>query len=272
MLKQRVITASILTAIFLLLLFVAPLAFFTLFVAVVVALAGWEWANLSGLQGSVPRVLYAALIVIAGAALSYVVLETTVIALDNLLLVSGLWWAIALLWVQSYPASAVLWRPVAIRGAMGFVVLLPTMVALYALRAMPNGEFLVLAVVLLVAAADIGAYFAGRAFGKRKLAPRVSPGKTWAGAVGGVVAVAVIAVIYGLLTQASISLSLAVALPTAVASILGDLFESMLKRQRGVKDSSQLLPGHGGVLDRIDGLVAAAPIFALAVVSTGWLL
>lgn len=270
MLKQRVITASILTAVFLLLLFVAPLQLFTLFIAAVVALAAWEWANLSDVQGSVQRVLYAALVVGAGVGLSYAVLETAAIALEHLLLFSGVWWAVALLWVQSYPTSAVLWRPIGVRAAMGFIVLLPTMVALYALRAMPNGEFLVLAVVLLVAAADIGAYFTGRTLGKRKLAPKVSPGKTWEGAVGGVATVALIAVVYGLLSQVSIPLTLAVALPAAVASILGDLLESMLKRQRGIKDSSQLLPGHGGVLDRIDGLMAAAPVFALAVVSTGW--
>lgn len=270
MLKQRVITASILTAVFLLLLFAVPIFGFWLVIAAVVVLAAWEWANLAGLTHSLQRCIYAGLVVVAGGALSYAVLEASVVDLDKVLLVSGVWWAIALLWVQSYPASAVLWGAVAVRATMGLVVLLPTMVALYALRSMLNGEFLVLAVVLLVAAADIGAYFFGRALGRHKLAAKVSPGKTWEGAVGGMVTVGLIALVYALLTDSPLLLTLAVAVPTAAASILGDLLESMLKRQRGIKDSSQLLPGHGGVLDRIDGLVAAAPIFVLAVVSTGW--
>lgn len=270
MLKQRVITASILTAVFLLLLFGAPAPLFTAFIGLVVVLAAWEWANLAGLQSPVQRVIYAGLVLVAGGALTFAVFEAAVVALDKVLIVGAIWWAVALLWVQSYPASAVLWGSVPAKAVMGFVVLLPTLISLYALRAMPHGAFLVLAVVLLVAAADIGAYFFGRAFGKRKLAPKVSPGKTWAGAVGGMVTVALVALVYALLADASIARTLAVAVPTAVASILGDLLESMLKRQRGIKDSSQLLPGHGGVLDRIDGLVAAAPIFALAVVSTGW--
>jgi phosphatidate cytidylyltransferase len=120
--------------------------------------------------------------------------------------------------------------------------------------------------VLLVAAADIGAYFAGRRFGRRKLAPTVSPGKSWEGVVGGLAAVSLLAAIFALLRDVSLVLVLALALPAALASVVGDLLESMLKRFRGIKDSGSILPGHGGVLDRIDGLVAAVPVFTLAII------
>lgn len=270
MLKQRVITASFIAAVFLLVLLVAPSEVFAFSIVVVVALAAWEWANLAGLVKSAHRVAYVLAVLSCGGALHYAIFSSAMLALDGVLMVSGAWWAIALLWVQSYPASALLWGSTPARAAIGLVVLLPTLLSLYALNHMANGQWMVIAVVLLVAAADIGAYFAGRKFGKRKLAPRVSPGKTWAGAVGGLFAVALIAAVYGWLSENSVLLTLAVCLPAAAASILGDLLESMFKRHRGIKDSGQLLPGHGGVLDRIDGLLAAAPVFALAVVVSGW--
>lgn len=270
MLKQRVITASIIAAVFLLVLLLAPLEVFTFFIVVVVAFAAWEWANLAGLLKPAQRAVYVAAVLACGAALFLAVFKTAALPLDAVLMVSGAWWAVALLWVQSYPSSAVLWGSTPARAVIGVFVLLPTLLALYALHEMERGQWMVIAVVLLVAAADIGAYFAGRAFGKRKLAPRVSPGKTWAGAVGGLATVALMAVLYGALSGSSVLVALAVSLPAAAASILGDLLESMFKRHRGIKDSGQLLPGHGGVLDRIDGLLAAAPVFALAVVATGW--
>jgi phosphatidate cytidylyltransferase len=269
-LKQRVITASILAVVFIVVLFAAPQIVFTLFVTVVVALAAWEWANLCSLEKSIARLGYTTFVLALAGGLGYAVFVAKLIAIEQLLLVGGVWWSIALLLVQTYPASAVLWSPKVLRMMMGILVLLPTLVALHALRVMPSGHFLVLGLVLTVAAADIGAYFAGRAFGHRKLAPSVSPGKTWAGVVGGLVLVTIIALIYAILTHAAVLPTLVIAWPAALASVLGDLFESMLKRHRGIKDSSNLLPGHGGVLDRIDGLVAAAPVFALAVVVTGW--
>ena len=122
--------------------------------------------------------------------------------------------------------------------------------------------------------ADIGAYFAGRAFGKAKLAPRVSPGKSWAGVWGGLAAVALLAIVASLLANAGVAeamLLVVASLVTGFVSVLGDLLESMLKRFRGIKDSSQLLPGHGGIMDRIDSLTAAIPVFALMITLLGWL-
>lgn len=257
-------------AVFLLVLFIAPVYAFTLLMTAVVVVAAWEWANLCSFVKQAQRIAYAVLVLALGAALGWGIFATAIVPLDKVLLFSGICWAVALLWVQGYPASAVLWRSTSVRAAMGLAALLPALIAMHALREMTNGEFLVLALVLVVAAADIGAYFSGRAFGKRKLAPRVSPGKTWAGVAGGLTAVALVAIAYATWVQTSILLTLLVALPAAAASVLGDLLESMLKRHRGIKDSSLLLPGHGGVLDRIDGLIAAAPIFALVIVLTGW--
>lgn len=127
-----------------------------------------------------------------------------------------------------------------------------------------------LLIVAVVACADIGGYFAGRRWGKRKLAPAVSPGKTWEGFLGGVCFNFLLSLVVWGLVGGNYFMLLAIILPASLASVLGDLFESMLKRHRGIKDSSALLPGHGGVLDRVDGLTAAAPVFALALLSTGW--
>ena len=164
---------------------------------------------------------------------------------------------------------------------MGLFVLLPAWVGLNHLRTgafqfgdTANNLLVILYVFLLVWVADIGAYFAGRAFGKAKLAPRVSPGKSWAGVWGGLVAVGLLALVASLLVAASAQQTLLLILAslfTGLVSVLGDLLESMLKRFRGIKDSSQLLPGHGGIMDRIDSLTAAIPVFALIITLLGWL-
>lgn len=155
---------------------------------------------------------------------------------------------------------------------IGALTLVPAGVAVLTIHSYANGQWLVLALLLLVAAADTGAYFSGKAFGKRKLAPNVSPGKSWEGVIGGLLLVSAIALIYGLFDGDPWFIGLVIALPAAAVSVLGDLLESMLKRHRGVKDSGSILPGHGGVLDRIDGITAAAPVFALALIATGWVL
>jgi phosphatidate cytidylyltransferase len=164
---------------------------------------------------------------------------------------------------------------------MGFMVLVPAWVGLNHLRnggfqfgGVANNLVVILYIFLVVWVADIGAYFAGRAFGKAKLAPRVSPGKSWAGVWGGLAAVALLAIVASLLANAGVAeamLLVVASLVTGFVSVLGDLLESMLKRFRGIKDSSQLLPGHGGIMDRIDSLTAAIPVFALMITLLGWL-
>ena len=271
MLKQRVITALIMLMVFMAALFSSESVFVTL-VSAIFILACWEWAGLSGLKTRISRMIYTIVTASAGGWLiwgMHIVGDSEL--LRGLLIIACTWWVIALLWIQGYPSSAIIWGKSQVRQVMGWFVLLPAWVAAVYLRAEPNGAWLILAVVFIVAAADIGAYFSGRAFGRHKLAPRVSPGKSWEGVWGGLA----FAVAVGLSLQLYFGgyqwfATLAVVVPTALVSVVGDLNESMVKRHRGVKDSSQLLPGHGGILDRVDGLVAAIPVFSLAMLASNW--
>ena len=271
MLKQRVITGIFVACVVAGILFFTPALVFILFVSAVVAVATWEWSNLSSIKFLPFRLLYLCAMLGAGMAVWFWQSRVGELPLVGILSIAGAWWAVALLWVQSYPASVILWRSPITRLVIGFLVIWPAWLSLVVLRDMPNGKALVAIVVLLVAAADICAYFAGRAFGKNKLAPQVSPGKSWEGVLGGVLGAMLVSV--GLafyLGSSNWIIPLLIAIPTALVSVLGDLLESMMKRHRGIKDSGRILPGHGGMLDRIDGLVAAAPVFTLAVLATGW--
>lgn len=276
MLKQRVITAVILTIIFLSALFGLPAGYFSFFIGAVVLIGAWEWANLSGCGALWQRVAYTAVVFIllfaAAVFLGFKGEASPNLDLDvirKLLIVGCFWWACALLLVQGYPSSALLWGQGFSRLIMGVLVLIPTWVALVYIRQQVNGALLVLLLMLVVALADIGGYFAGRRFGKRKLALAVSPGKTWEGFAGGLCANMVLALVLAFGLGVSLPLVLAVIIPTSLVSVLGDLLESMVKRHAGVKDSGTILPGHGGVLDRVDGITAGAPVFALALLASG---
>ncbi|WP_075186723.1 phosphatidate cytidylyltransferase [Teredinibacter haidensis] len=272
MLKQRVYTAVALVVPFITILFLGSWLHFTCLAGVVVGLAAWEWAGLAGLKTPLSRAVFTAFIALSGALIGWFLQWTEHHQnLQTLLIAASIWWAVALLWVQGYPSSAIIWGSTPVRLVMGWFVLVPAWLALVYLRSEPAGSWLVLMAVFTVAAADIGAYFTGRAFGRTKLAKNVSPGKTWEGVVGGLCfALALGAVANVVIIHGNWLALVAVILPTALVSVLGDLLESMVKRHQGVKDSGALLPGHGGFMDRIDGLVAAAPIFALAVLSTQW--
>ncbi|WP_456268159.1 phosphatidate cytidylyltransferase [Kushneria sp. AK178] len=259
MLKQRVMTALAIGPTSLVLLFVLGGGWFATFVGILVAASAWEWSNLSGGESLKDRALF----------------TITVIALMALGWSSGaalhtwpLWialagWLLCLYWVVSYPEQADQWQSRGVRYAMGLWALLPCWVGLLLLRESP---IWLLYVLFLVWGADIAAYFAGRAYGNRKLAPRVSPGKSWAGVYGALGGTVVLALLMALWQGMGVGQTLVLIVISAVvtaASVLGDLNESMLKRYRGIKDSGNLLPGHGGLLDRIDSLTAAIPIFAL---------
>ena len=156
---------------------------------------------------------------------------------------------------------------------IGLLILLPAWQGLVLLKQWPLGNYLIVAVMVLVWGADIGAYFSGRAFGKRKLAPQVSPGKSWEGVLGGLLTCLLIALAVGLSRHwgvVELVLALAGTLLLVMVSVVGDLTESMFKREAGIKDSSNLLPGHGGILDRIDSLTAAIPLFAVLLWAIGW--
>lgn len=270
MLKQRIITAVILVAVVLVAIVRFPPLWFQGFIALCIALGAWEWSRLAGVVAVHWRVLYAALSLV----LMFVLLHVAPALRAGLLQASVLWWVLALVLVCLYPRGITVWHRRAVLLPLGFVVLLPGWLALVSLRGLEPHAFHILLLLLLVAAADIGAYFAGRAFGKHKLAALVSPNKTWEGFAGGQVAAC--AVLWLVLTTHGIELTLLqgvlVTLGTvllAAASVVGDLFESMLKRQAGVKDSGTLLPGHGGVLDRLDSLTAALPVYSVLLLQAG---
>ena len=261
MLKQRIITALILLPIALCGFFLLDGANFALFIGLVVTLGAWEWARLAGLIAQGLRVAYA--VVVAGLLM---LLHLMPELAPWVLGVSVLWWALATWLVLTYPRTSELWASVACRLLIGLLVLLPAWQGLVLIKHWPLGNWLIMAVMVLVWGADIGAYFSGRAFGKRKLAPQVSPGKSWEGVYGGLALSLVITAIVGLVrdwTVAELLKGLIGAAVIVFISVVGDLTESMFKRQSGIKDSSNLLPGHGGVLDRIDSLTAAIPVLAV---------
>lgn len=271
MLRARVITALLLLAGFLAALFLLPFAGWMALIALVAALAGWEWGGLIG-YGRMSRVAFAGSALLLGAALGLVLFDPALgvpraaAGLAAAFLVAAAFWLLAVpAWLRGR------WRvPGGLAGAaVGLLVILPACLALMHLRGID--PLLLLAAMATVWVADIAAFFAGRAWGRRKLAPSISPGKTWEGAAGALAGV----LVFGFSTAAAdgrliaagsagwLLFALALAILTAV-SIEGDLFESMVKRAAGVKDSGRLLPGHGGVLDRIDSLTAALPLVGLA--------
>jgi phosphatidate cytidylyltransferase len=261
MLKQRIITALILLPIALCGFFLLEGSGFALFIGVVVTLGAWEWARLAGFEAQSARVVFAAVV-----ALLLFGLHIFPDLAPWVLGAAVLWWAAATFLVLTFPQSAVHWSSIATKLVIGLLILLPAWQGLVLIKAMPLGNWLIMAVMILVWGADIGAYFSGRKFGKRKLAPKVSPGKSWEGVFGGLLLSLLITAAVGVVRDWSASqmfAALAGAAVIVLISVVGDLTESMFKRQAGVKDSSNLLPGHGGVLDRIDSLTAAIPVFAV---------
>jgi phosphatidate cytidylyltransferase len=262
MLKQRIITAVVLVGVLSAILFGVHDRLFGLVLAAVFSVAAWEWANLGGLEGIKSRLGYAVLAAITFVSIWYVNVQANSF-LYVFLALSVAGWLCALLAITKYPK----WRGWCKPGLLlplGCWVLLPCYCSLLLLKQLsPQGDLLLL-VIASIAAADIGAYFSGRKFGRHKLAPSVSPGKTWEGVLGGMLASFVLAILlvyvlgYRPLPPEHF---VGLVMITALVSVPGDLFESLVKRERGVKDSSTLLPGHGGILDRLDGWTAAFPVF-----------
>ena len=262
-LRKRIITALVLAVLFLaVLLWLPPIA--TVIVVTALVLAGaWEWSAFLRPTLSIARVAYVALLALLLLGVRYLAADPEV---RHLILVTALvWWLVALGWIIFAPRSVASWSA----GLAGVLALVPAWVALVWLRYLPNGQYWVLFTLLLVWGADIGAYFAGHRFGRTRLAPDVSPGKTWEGVVGGFALSAIVAVA----GSAWFALPLYAFVPLCLAavgfSIVGDLTESLLKRFAGVKDSGTLFPGHGGVMDRIDSVTGAAPVLFFGLTMLG---
>jgi phosphatidate cytidylyltransferase len=273
MLRTRVLTAVVVLILVVGMLFFAPRGLWAAFVLTIALVACWEWARMSRLAGGGQAVYLVASAAIGAylwsSYMGYGALDFAAAALTGFLVSLVLWIFVAPLWLarglRPSPSTC---------AATGWVVVWPTWLAFVVLR--DASPWILLAIAAVVWIADIAAYFAGRRFGKRKLAPAVSPGKTREGVYGALAGVALYGIVLAWLSSShSTPLTplfavgngipaIGVMLLLAAVSVVGDLFESWMKRGAGLKDSSNLLPGHGGVLDRIDALTAALPLAALA--------
>lgn len=258
MLKQRIITALVLLPIVLGAIFWLPNVGFALAMAIPLLIGADEWANMMGITDQPQRIPFIALVA---------TLLAVVFLLDQrwILVVAFAWWLLSFYLVKSFPDKTSLWESKPRMVVMGLLILVPAWLGLVVLQGQKHGSWMVLYSMLLVWGADTGAYFAGKRWGTTKMAPRVSPGKSIAGLIGGLVTTAIIALLVAIYTPAADSVGLVVFLLISMlavfASVEGDLVESMVKRHRGIKDSGNLLPGHGGILDRIDSVTAAVPVF-----------
>ncbi|RTZ16113.1 CDP-diglyceride synthetase [Vibrio aquaticus] len=273
--KQRIITALILAPLVILGIFELSLPLFMVAIAAVTLIGFWEWTQFVDAKSRALALIPTVVV----SAVSFLVLPFDSISLGlvtephvAMLAVGSVWWLAASALAITYPKSSVLWQHSSfLRHAFGVLTLLPFFWSVLLLRAKGieldpyHGAKLVLYVCFIVWAADSGAYFAGKSFGKRKMAPHVSPNKTIEGLIGGIITAILVG--WGTASWFEIQFTsplamVGITLITVVISVLGDLVESMFKRVSGIKDSSNIIPGHGGVLDRIDSLTAAFPVFA----------
>lgn len=266
MLKQRILTAAVLVPLLVAALFYLPLSWISVLFGTVIAMAAWEWAGLSGLQRYLSKLAYVFFILLLGAAGLYGALSRISLII-SFFAAAALWWLWALVELTSRrDVRKGMFATFAGRMAGGFLVLVPLWVAsVYLVAVDTERPRALLFLFVLVWMADTAAYFTGSLLGKTKLAPHISPGKTVEGVAGGVIGAVLLAWLCGTMLWKFDSEQLVrwigLAVITVLFSVVGDLTESKLKRVAGVKDSGSLLPGHGGMLDRIDALSAAAPVF-----------
>jgi phosphatidate cytidylyltransferase len=253
MLKTRVITAVAALVVVGIVLFAIPPLYAEFIIGLLILAGAWEWSALIDSKKTVLRVAYTAIVAACLVAAHAASADQAKLIFE----IACLWWFLAFLWALRFPTPI----PAALRWICGVLVLVPLFVALLTLLRL--GVDYLIFVLLIVWFADGGAYFAGKAFGRVKLAPEISPGKTWEGVVGGLVLVALLATVAGAWRGLDIAILVPFCLAVAAISIVGDLTVSMFKRTAGVKDSGAMFPGHGGVLDRVDSVAAASPLFAL---------
>jgi phosphatidate cytidylyltransferase len=261
MLRQRIITALIAGVLLLVVLFVLPGEAARVVIAALFVSAAWEWSGFLSFSTTPGRLAYTAAVAIIQAVAWWVVPES--VAYQTILYVAIAWWVSALAWMFFYPTAI----PATVGWICGVLVLIPAYLALDWLYV--QSPWLLLFLLGIVWSADIGAYFAGKKFGRVKLAPAISPGKTWEGVVGGLIAVSILAAIGGSWANEGLAVLIPFCIAIALLSIVGDLTVSMFKRDAGVKDSGKLFPGHGGLLDRIDSVMAASTLFATGIAIGG---
>ena len=256
--------------------------------AVLIAIGAWEWGPLMGFKTIGRRIAFAISNVAILAALWNILppselWQTADLLSDNveyILWLAVVWWCLSAFLTYVYPRCSSFWSSHrSVRAIFGWLTLLPTWLAFLVLRSHEyeqnayHGAQLIMFLFLLVWSADIGAYFVGKSLGKRKLLPNVSPGKTLEGFFGGIVCACIMVSTLGFMIDWQMNeyiTAIGITVIITTISVLGDLNESMFKRQAGVKDSGNILPGHGGILDRIDSLTATAPVFALCYLYFGW--
>lgn len=257
MLKQRILTAIVTLIVVAAALFLLPTWATRLIIAALMVIAAWEWSGLlPGRLKQIQRTIYVGLVVLLVAGVFYLVPDE--LSSKSFFALASAWWMLAFAWLLLYPTPI----PTTVGWICGALIIVPAWFSLDWIF-LRNGMSLLL-LLLIVVGADTGAYFSGKLFGRVKLAPQISPGKTWEGVIGGMVVVAAVAAIYAIQTGGMLSVYVPLCLGIAVISIVGDLTVSVFKRKAGVKDSGRFFPGHGGVLDRIDSITAATPVFALA--------
>lgn len=258
MLKLRLYTALILIPVIVASIFFLPPLTFVSLAVITMLLAGWEWAQLAGLHNTYKKILF---LVLLSAAL-----VISIYSIYIIIIIGILWWLFALILLFLYPKGASWWsHGHYIRAIMGFLVLIPCWIGLIILQGF--SPMLLMFSFILIWSVDSAAYFVGKRWGKHKLAPSISPGKTYEGLLAGLLTAVVISVlgfwILEIPSERWILFLIICLVGGGLITVLGDLFESMLKRQSNIKDSGSLLPGHGGLLDRIDSMTTAIPFFAL---------
>jgi phosphatidate cytidylyltransferase len=272
-LKLRLLTAAILLPSFIAAVLLLDTSQFSLLMGIVVVIAGWEWSRLANIESVIFRLFYTLFVSLICLFLAM----TPTGYLHNIpLYINSLLWLIIIVLMFGHPVEhgQALSKSVytVIACIVGVVLIVPLWLAFVRIHGMPNGAYILLGMCILVWLADTGAYVTGRTLGKHKLAPRVSPGKTIEGVIGGIAAAMIAALVWPYvmaLPNVSQGYFVLIAAVTVIASVYGDLLESVFKRIRGVKDSGKLLPGHGGILDRIDSMTAAAPVFVTGLLVLG---
>ena len=273
MTKTRVLAALIMAPAAIAAILLLPSQWLAAAAAAVFLIGLWEWLKLAGVEDTLARTT----LLLLNLVLMVLVVwdrDASLFLFRVAALVGVGWWLLALLWLRFFNFGAQPDSPArTLKLLAGTLAILPAWASLVLLHASSDqGHLWLLTALAVVWAADSGAYFAGRTFGRHKLAPRISPNKTWEGLFGGLLAGLLVATVFGLgfgvdawqlVSPAQLPWLLLVTVVAVFASVLGDLFESLLKRHAGAKDSGHIIPGHGGVLDRVDGVLAALPVFAI---------